>query len=170
MMARMPRAIVLAVAAALVLGACAMHGSEDSRPCGFASESPAGTAQPPPPERAGAPAPRQFHLAPAANSLVVQAHQQASGGDYGQAAATLERAVRIEPDNPLVWIELGRVRLGENNTAQADALGHKALTLATGDPAAQASAWRLIADSLRLRGRNAEAADAERHAQGLAPR
>lgn len=174
-MARMPRAIVLApfAAAALAVSACAMQSGGPSGPGGgVPAESPAGTAQPPPPappERPGAPVPRQFHLGAAAQALVAQAHQQAAGGDYGQAAATLERAVRIEPDNPLVWIELGRVRLGENNAAQADALGHKALTLATGDPAAQASAWRLIADALRLRGRNAEAADAERHAQGLAP-
>ncbi len=62
------------------------------------------------------------------------------------------------------------MRLGENNPAQADALGRKALSLATGDAAAQASAWHLIADALRARGRNGEAADAERRAQGLAAR
>jgi uncharacterized protein HemY len=122
-----------------------------------------------PPEHPATP-PRQFHLGAASTALVAQAHTQASGGDYGQAAATLERALRIEPDNPLLWIELGRVRLGENNPAQADALGRKALSLATGDAAAQASAWHLIADAFRARGRNAEAADAERHAQGLAAR
>ena len=47
-------------------------------------------------------------------------------------------------------------------------MGRKALALATGDAAAQASAWHLIADSLRARGSNAEAAEAERRAQGLA--
>ncbi len=130
----------------------------------------AGSAQPAPGTPAGpnAPVPRQFHLGSAASALVTQAHHQAAGGDYGQAAATLERALRIEPDNPLVWIELGRVRLAENNGLQADAMGHKALALATGDPAAQSAAWRLIADSLRMQGRNAEAAEADRHAAGLA--
>lgn len=124
-----------------------------------------GAAAPPVP--ATAPPSRQFHLGTAATALVSQAHRQADGGDYGQAAATLERALRIEPDNPLLWIELGRVQLGEGNPAQADAMGHKALALATGDPSAQASAWRLIADSLRARGRNPEAADAERRAAGI---
>ena len=76
--------------------------------------------------------------------------------------------MRIEPDNPLVWIELGRVRLAANNPAQADAMGRKALALATGDPAAQSSAWHLIADALRARGDNAGAADADRRATGLA--
>ena len=65
------------------------------------------------------------------------------------AAATVERALRIEPDNPLLWTELGRIRMGESNPAQAEAMGRKALSLATGDPAAQSSAWHLIADSLR---------------------
>ena len=97
------------------------------------------------------------------------AHQQAASGDTAQAAATLERAVRIEPDNPLVWIELGRVRLAENNPTQANAMGRKALALATGDPAAQSSAWQLIADALRSRGDNAGAADADSRAQSLAP-
>ena len=101
---------------------------------------------------------------------MAQAQKQASGGDYGPADATLERAVRIEPDNPLVWIELGRVRLGETNAVQADALGHKALTLATGDPSAQAAAWHLIADAARARGHTVRAYEADRHAQELSPR
>ncbi len=126
---------------------------------------------PVPPSASGPapPPPRQFHLGPAASALVAQAHQQAAAGDTPQAAATLERALRIEPENPLVWIELGRVRLAENNAAQADAMGRKALTLASGDPAAQSSAWHLVAESLRARGNNGGAAEAERRATSLAP-
>jgi Tfp pilus assembly protein PilF len=101
---------------------------------------------------------------------VTQAHQQAGGGDTAQAAATLERALRIEPENPLVWIELGRVRLAENNPTQADAMARKALALATGDASTQSSAWRLIADALRARGNNDGAAEADRRAASLTPR
>jgi Flp pilus assembly protein TadD len=130
--------------------------------------SPAGGSQPPaaPP---GAPSARQFRLGPAASALVAQAHTQAAAGEYVAAGATLERALRIEPDNPLLWIELGRVQIGEGNAAQADGMGRKGLALAGGDPAAQASAWRLIADSLHARGRTADALEAERHAASLAP-
>jgi len=60
------------------------------------------------------------------------------------------------------------VRLGANDPAQADAMAHKALALATGDLAAQSSAWHLIADSLRARRRNPEAAEAEERAKNLA--
>ena len=133
---------------------------------------PSGSAQPPAPTepaRPGPAAPRQFRLGAAASALVGQAHTLSGSGDFGQASATLERALRIEPDNPLVWIELGRVRLAENNAAQADSTGRKALALAVGDPSAQASAWRLIGDSLRARGRNGEAAEADQRAAGLSP-
>src|ERR1700734_2595055 len=124
-----------------------------------------GTAQPEPGTPTPAvpepprPPPKQFKPGPATASLVAQAHKQASGGNYEPAAATIERALRIEPENPLLWVELGQIRLSEGNAAQADGMGHKALALATGDVQAQASAWRLIADSLRARQRNQEAAD-----------
>jgi tetratricopeptide (TPR) repeat protein len=177
------RTLLLSLLAATAVASCAL-----TRPPPFAqpaptAPTPAGSAQPAPgsaapvgaqatpvaPEHPATP-PRQFHLSAASAALVAQAHTQAAGADFGQAAATLERALRIEPDNPLLWIELGRVRLEENNPAQADALGRKALSLATGDAGAQAAAWHLIADALKAQGRNAEAADAERRAQGLAPR
>src|SRR2546429_8431662 len=126
------------------------------------AESPTGTAQPEPPipgqavpappEQPAPGAPRQFHLGPAASALVTQARTQAGGGEYGQAAATLERALRIEPGNPLLWIELGRVRLSENNAAQAEALGHKALAPGTRDARAQAAASHPIPDFPPARG------------------
>ncbi len=49
-------------------------------------------------------------------------------------------------------------------------MGRKALALATGDPQAQSSAWRLIAESLRLRNRNQDAAEADQKAAALAAR
>ncbi len=141
-------------------------------PSGTAQPEPQipGQAVPAPPERPAPGAPRQFHIGPAASSLVTLARTEAGGGEFGPAAATLERALRIEPGNPLLWIELGRVRLAENNAAQAEAMGRKALALATGDAGAQAAAWHLIADSLRARGRDPEAAEAEGRAGTLAPR
>jgi Flp pilus assembly protein TadD len=102
--------------------------------------------------------------------LVAQAHAQANSGDFGRAAATVERAMRIEPDNPLLWIELGRVRLAAGDASQADSMGRKAAAAATGDPQAKASAWRLIADSLRALNRNPEAAQADQKANSFSPR
>jgi tetratricopeptide (TPR) repeat protein len=145
-----------------------------TNPPGAAAGYPAGSSQTPAPsapgERPSVPSGRQYRLGPAASALVAQAHTQANGGAFDAAGATLERALRIEPDNPLLWVELGRLQLQQGNAAQADGMGRKALALASGDPEAQASAWRLLADSLRARGRNAEAADADQRANTLAPR
>ena len=66
--------------------------------------------------------------------------------------------------------ETSRVRLAENNAVQADAMGRKALALATGDPDAEASAWRLIADAMRASGRNADASEADRQAAAAVAR
>jgi tetratricopeptide (TPR) repeat protein len=162
-------AAVATLLTALALAACASRGpvSPGTPAGGAVPGSAAGSAQPLPPPNA--PSGRQFHLGTAANALVAQAHAQAGAGEYAAAGATLERALRIEPDNPLLWVELGRVQLGEGNGAQADGMGRKALALALGDPSAQASAWRLIADSLHARGRTAEALEAEQRAASLAP-
>jgi len=153
-----------------VLAACSLTGSARNPPSAAAASESAppntGGAATVPPSREPA---RQFRLGSAASALVTQAHARAAAGDYPAATATLERALRIEPDNPLAWIELGRVQLAAGNAAQADNMGHKALALASGDPNAQAAAWRLIADALRERGRNQEAAAASARADTLAP-
>jgi len=130
-----------------------------------AGEAPS-TAAPP----ARPAATRHYELGSAATALVAQAHSRIAAGDYLAATATLERALRIEPDNPLVWIELGRVQLAAGNPAQADSMGRKAVGLAEGDPSAQAAGWRLVADSLRVRNRNPEAAAADARADAFAPR
>ena len=116
-----------------------------------------------------APPQRQFTLGAAASALVADAHVQEQSRNFGVAAQTLERALSIEPHNPLVWIELGRENILAGNAPQAYGMGRKALYLASGDPRAQASAWQLIAASLRAQGRNDEAYVAEERAVHLSP-
>jgi len=81
--------------------------------------------------------------------------------DLDGASATLDRALRIEPNNPLLWIERGRLRLAENDPRQAESCARKALALASGDRAAQGQSGRLLADALRAQNRNQEAHDVE---------
>src|SRR5215510_883093 len=86
----------------------------------------------PPPEPAtpipGTPTPanRPKTLSPASKALVAQAQTQLNSGNDALAAATIERALRIEPDNPLLWIELAKVRQDSGNPAQAENLARKA--------------------------------------------
>jgi tetratricopeptide (TPR) repeat protein len=114
-----------------------------------------------------APQQQAFTLGAAAGALVGDAHAQEQSRNFGLAAETLERALSIEPHNPLVWIELGRENILAGNPAQAYGMGRKALYLASGDPRAQSAAWRLIAASLRAQGRNDEAYVAEEKAVAL---
>jgi tetratricopeptide (TPR) repeat protein len=117
---------------------------------------------PPPPPQPPPPPPRENHLSPATRSLVTQAHTLVAHGDLDGASSTLDRALRIEPNNPLLWVELGRLRLAESDAHQAEVCGRKALALASGDRTTQAQAGRLLADALRAQQRNQEAVEVER--------
>src|SRR5208283_1585731 len=111
--------------------------------------------------RPPAPPAHESTLSPATRALVTQANAQAAHGDLPAASSTLERALRIEPNNPLLWVELGRLRLAENDPHQAEVCGRKALALASSDRGAQGQAGRLLADALRAQGRNQEAREVE---------
>jgi len=103
-------------------------------------------------------------LSSATKALVSQARSQTAAGEFATAAATIERALRIEPANPLLWIELGKVREAEGNHVQAEAMARKGLAMAGNDTRAQSAAWKVIAQSLRARGRTGEAREAEARA------
>ncbi len=131
------------------------------------AETPSTTTEPviePPPP--AAPVPRERPkvapavLSPASKSLVAQAQTQRKKGDLPGAGTSLDRALRIEPNNPLLWIEMGRLRMDQRNFAQAEAMGRKALSMSVGDGRTQSAAWQLIADALRARGKNPEAQEA----------
>jgi tetratricopeptide (TPR) repeat protein len=106
-------------------------------------------------------------LSPASKALVSQAQAQRKKGDLPGAAGSLDRALRIEPNNPLLWIEMGRLRMDQRNYVQAESMGRKALSMAVGDNRTQAAAWQLIADSLQARGKNPQAQEALERAQEL---
>jgi tetratricopeptide (TPR) repeat protein len=136
-------------------------------------EPPVETRPAPPPEQpteeAPPPAPvvREPVLSAASRALVSQAQIQLQSKNYPVAASSIERALRIEPDNPLLWIELGKVRQAEGNYVQAENMGRKAASMSVNTPKANASAWALIAESLRARGKNQEAQEASLRAQGI---
>ena len=161
--------LAAALAAAALLSGCPAPSQRPERPSNpIPGPQPPGpltpgplTPIPPPPPRAS-PAPRENHLSPATLSLVTQSRTLASRGDLDGASSTLDRALRIEPNNPLLWIELGRLRLAESDAHQAESCGRKALGLASGDHGTQAQAGRLLADALRAQRRNQEAIEIER--------
>jgi cytochrome c-type biogenesis protein CcmH/NrfG len=56
----------------------------------------------------------------------------------------LERALRIQPHNPQVWLELARVRFGQRHYAESATMASKARELAGEDRALATAAEHLL--------------------------
>lgn len=69
----------------------------------------------------------------AVQTLYDQALNYLSAGDYDQAEASLERGLRIEPNNPYLWFELARLSADYGNVKKARELASRAQSLAGGD-------------------------------------
>lgn len=100
-------------------------------------------------------------------ALLDEAGAQAQGGELDRAAATLERALRIEPGNAGVWHDLAEIRFHQGQYRQAEELAARSRHLAGGDKALQASTWRLTAKARRARGDRAGASAADAQAVTL---
>jgi Flp pilus assembly protein TadD len=95
---------------------------------------------PPPPASSGATA-----------ALLQQSRQQTAAGDYEMATSSLERALRINPRDAELWLELGRVKLRQGDFAQAESMGRRALAVAGADPVQREQCEELIAAAQRSR-------------------
>ena len=97
-------------------------------------------------------------------ALLDNASQYVKAGELDKAAASLERALRIEPRNAGIWYDLAQVRLHQHQYQQAESLATKSNSLAAGDNKLRARNWRLIAVSRRALGNNVGADEAEAQA------
>ena len=84
--------------------------------------------------------------------LMDSARADTAAGNLAGAAASLERALRIEPRNPRLWQELARVRLKQGQFAQAESVAARSNSWAGEDKALRSENWRLIAQSRESRG------------------
>ncbi|MBK1703279.1 tetratricopeptide repeat protein [Halochromatium glycolicum] len=135
-----------------------------------APQSTAEAAAPPAPEVASA-APQQSALAPtdmppAVSALAQRAEQQRQSGDSGGAAATLERALRIQPQEAYLWNRLARVRLEQGMSDSAAKLATRSNALTGDQPALKSNNWEIIATAKRQAGDIEGAVEAERKAAG----
>ena len=129
--------------------------------CATAPEGPAPPAPPPTAETAPPPVARSENVAVA--GLMESARADAAAGRLSTAAASIERALRIEPRNPRLWQELARVRLQQEQFGQAESVAARSNSFAGSDNALRAENWRLIAQSREARG-DADGARAARDA------
>ena len=124
---------------------------------------------PPPPQESTAPPPVIApHGNPAVLALLESAQSQQQAGNYEQAAAALERALRLEPRNAMLWHRLAQVRLSQGQWRNAIDFAAKSNSLAGGERKLQASNWLVIAQAKERQGdrEGAQAARARVEATG----
>src|SRR5258706_14072361 len=84
---------------------------------------------------------------PAIASLMDSARADTTGGRLANAAASLERALRIEPRNPRLWQELSRVRPLPRAYLQAQSRAARSNSPAGNDDPPRADNPRLLPQS-----------------------
>lgn len=142
---------IAGVTAALLLAACASHISKN-KPAAVPKEpspvvreqkavpkesaAPSPAVPPSPASPAAAPAPDTSQTtSPAVADMLKKAERLVKTNKLGSAVATLERALRLEPKNPMVWHRLALVRQQQGRLAQAADLAAKSnALLAENDP------------------------------------
>ena len=104
---------------------------------------------------------------PAVLALMQAAEEEEASGDAKLAAASIERALRLEPKNAVLWTRLAEIRLAERNWHQAYVLANKSNSLAQGNRQVQLRNWQIIAEARDAMGDTAGAEEARVRIQGL---
>jgi Tfp pilus assembly protein PilF len=90
-------------------------------------------------------------------ALVDGARTDVTAGKFATAAASIERALRIEPKNPYLWHELAQIHFQQGDWVQAESHAARSNSWAGGNKPLRAANWRLIAEARAGRGDDAGA-------------
>ncbi|MBR9814033.1 tetratricopeptide repeat protein [bacterium] len=101
---------------------------------------------------------------PAALQLAQQAREQHAAGDLNGAASSIERALRVEPQNAFLWLTLAELRREQGAPNDAKAMAQRAMARAPNNPWVAAPAWRVIQQAELAAGNQAAASEAGRRA------
>ena len=93
-------------------------------------------------------------------ALLDRAQTDNDSGQREAAGASLERALRIEPRNPWLWLELAQVRLAQGQYEQAITLARKSNSFAGHQSRVQAENWQVIGKARVAQGDSAGAEQA----------
>jgi Tfp pilus assembly protein PilF len=102
-----------------------------------------------PPAEAQKPATENIAVA----GLMDNARADIDANRLGSAAATIERALRLQPRNPRLWHELALVRLKQGEYTQVESLAARSNSWAGSDSALRAENQRLIEQARAAAGR-----------------
>lgn len=100
-------------------------------------------------------------------ALLDKADDFAASGQVDSAAVTLERALKIEPENGRLWYELASIRLKQGRVDSAVSLAEKSNSLARNQRDLQARNWRLIAVARKKQGQDQASTEALGRARSL---
>lgn len=104
---------------------------------------------------------------PAVNALLTAANQSTKSGNLESAAATIERAIRIEPRNGELLYKLAVLRLKQSKPVLAEDLAKKSALLAGKDNTLKKNSWLLIAHAKEMQGDKVGAEEARQKAAGF---
>lgn len=104
---------------------------------------------------------------PAVSALITAANQSTKSGNLESAAATIERAIRIEPRNGELLYKLAVLRLKQSKPVLAEDLAKKSALLAGKDNTLKKNSWLLIAHAKEMQGDKAGAEEARQKAAGF---
>lgn len=97
-------------------------------------------------------------------ALLAEADTSYKQGNLDESVATIERALRIEPRNPLLLYKLAKLRLQQGLPDLAENLAKKSDLLAEGNANLKKKNWLLIAEAREQKGDRAGAATARKKA------
>lgn len=140
--------------ALIVLAAGCAGTYPPAQPPGEPPEQP---GEQPAPDQTPPPPPVQDARAPTL-ALLRQSQRSADDGDLEQAIAYVERAIRLNPRDPVLWLRLARLQLAAQRPATAEQMAHKAIALSAEDAPEVRQGWLLVADALEAQGEDDAAA------------
>ena len=98
---------------------------------------------------------------PAVWSLWQKSKQAEADGDLSTAVIQVERAIRLEGEDAVLWSRLAELNLKQGNANQAQELAKKSNSLALSDNVLVYRNWLIIAKARRLVGDDIGAEEAE---------
>ena len=105
-------------------------------------------------------------VSPVLRRLLAKAETSRAQQNWTQSEVYLERALRIEPKNALVWHRMALVKLQQSKNNQAIQFASKSNTLARSDGGLKRRNWSVIAEANTALNRPVKADKARRKSQG----
>lgn len=100
-------------------------------------------------------------------ALLGDARQAVGRGDYASAESQVERALRISPRDPQIYLQLAAIKRQKGEYLQAEQVALRGIALAAGLPDYKRQLWRELALIRTQAGDFAGAAQAEAEAERL---